>query len=75
MLQIVEQYVTLSRQLKIIANYIEKNRSNIMLEKISDIAAHCKVQPSAVIRFAKKFGFSGFSEMQAVFRKSYTVPS
>jgi hypothetical protein len=38
------------------------------LERIQDIADHCGVQPSAVVRFAKHFGFSGFSEMQALFR-------
>ncbi|MDI9682256.1 MurR/RpiR family transcriptional regulator, partial [Burkholderia cenocepacia] len=27
------------------------------------------VQPSAVVRFAKHFGFSGFSEMQRLFRE------
>ncbi|NKI69519.1 SIS domain-containing protein [Collimonas pratensis] len=73
MLQIAEQYATLSRQLKIIATYVEQHRSSLMLERISDIAEHCQVQPSAIVRFAKQFGFSGFSEMQAVFRDAYTA--
>jgi DNA-binding MurR/RpiR family transcriptional regulator len=30
------------------------------------------VHPSAVVRFAQRFGYSGFSEMQAVFRNDYT---
>jgi DNA-binding MurR/RpiR family transcriptional regulator len=29
----------------------------------------CGVQPSAVVRFAKHFGYSGYSEMQAIFRE------
>jgi DNA-binding MurR/RpiR family transcriptional regulator len=36
------------------------------------VAAQCQVQPSAVVRFAKHFGFSGFSEMQAIFRAGLT---
>ncbi len=28
--------------------------------------------PSAIVRFSQRFGFSGFSEMQALFREAYT---
>src|SRR3954466_12995157 len=69
---IAAEYESLSRQLKIIAKYVEQHRSSLMLERISDIAAECKVQPSAIVRFAKRFGFSGFTEMQDVFRQAYT---
>jgi DNA-binding MurR/RpiR family transcriptional regulator len=34
------------------------------------MARQCGVQPSAVVRFAKHFGFSGFSELQAIFREN-----
>ncbi|MEB0013012.1 MurR/RpiR family transcriptional regulator [Glaciimonas sp. Gout2] len=73
MLQIADKYAALSKQLKIIAKYVEQHRTSLMLERISDIAEHCDVQPSAIVRFAKQFGFSGFSEMQAVFRDAYTA--
>jgi DNA-binding MurR/RpiR family transcriptional regulator len=65
-------YESLPRQLKVIAKYIEQHRASLMLERISAIAAACEVQPSAIVRFAKRFGFSGFTEMQDVFRQSYT---
>ncbi|MFC5521809.1 MurR/RpiR family transcriptional regulator [Polaromonas jejuensis] len=61
-------YDQLSRQLKTIARYVEKNRDRLALDGIQETARHCEVQPSAVVRFAKHFGFSGFSEMQALFR-------
>ena len=48
---------------------MEQHRDHIGLEGIQDMAEHCGVQPSAVIRFAKHFGFSGFSEMQKIFRE------
>ena len=70
MQQIVDEYDSLSRQLKLIAKHIEQNRASLMLERISDIAAACDVQPSAIVRFAQRFGFSGFSEMQDVFRQA-----
>lgn len=72
MQQIADEYDALSRQLKVIAQYVEKHRASLMLERISDIAAACDVQPSAIVRFAQRFGYSGFSEMQDVFRQSYT---
>lgn len=70
--RITAEYDTLSRQLKVIAKYVEQHRDHIGLEGIQQLAAHCQVQPSAVVRFAKHFGFSGFSEMQAMFREGLT---
>lgn len=58
----------LSRHLKLIARHIEANRERVGLEGVQETAEKCGVQPSAVIRFAKRFGLSGFSEMQALFR-------
>lgn len=63
-----DAYDSLSRQLKQIARYVEQHRDQIGLDRIQDVAARCEVQPSAVIRFAKRFGFSGYSEMQKIFR-------
>lgn len=71
MQDIANEYEALSRQLKVIAKYIETHKASLMLERISDIATACDVQPSAIVRFAKRFGFSGFSEMQDVFRQTY----
>ena len=62
------QFGSLSRQLKLIARYIEQHRDHIGLDRIQDVAERCGVQPSAVIRFAKHFGFSGYTEMQKIFR-------
>lgn len=66
--RLVQEHGQLSRQLKLIGTYIEQHRDHVGLERIQDIADHCGVQPSAVVRFAKHFRFSGFSEMQALFR-------
>jgi len=58
----------LSKQLKTIARHVELNRERLALDGIQEVANQCGVQPSAVIRFAKHFGFSGYSEMQTLFR-------
>ena len=66
--RIAGEFDALSKQQKLIARYVEQHRDRIGLDGILELAAHCGVQPSAVVRFAKRLGFSGFSQMQAVFR-------
>ena len=65
---IAQEFESLSRQLKLIARYVEQHRDHIGLDRIQDVAGRCGVQPSAVIRFAQHFGFSGYTEMQKIFR-------
>ena len=68
--RISAEYESLSKQLKVIARHIEKNSDHVGIEGIQELARQCGVQPSAVVRFAKHFGFSGFSELQAIFREN-----
>lgn len=73
LLQLIElEYEKLPRQLKLVARYLSSQSERIMVERISDIARACEVQPSAIVRFCQRLGFSGFSEMQALFRDAYT---
>ena len=67
--RISDEYEMLSKQLKIIARYIEQHKDHIGLDGIQQVALQCGVQPSAVVRFAKHFGYSGYSEMQSIFRE------
>lgn len=69
---ITDEYDTLPRQLKRIASYMSQQSDRIMVDRISDIARECEVHPSAIVRFSQRFGFSGFSEMQTLFRTAYT---
>jgi DNA-binding MurR/RpiR family transcriptional regulator len=64
----------LSRQLRIIARYIEQHHAAIGREKIENLARSCNVQPSAVVRFAKHFGFHGYRDFKAVFRSDAGEP-
>jgi DNA-binding MurR/RpiR family transcriptional regulator len=69
--RIAAHYDELPRQLKRVAKYVEEHRASLMVDRTGDIAARCGVQPSAVVRFAQRFGYSGFTAMQAVFRHDY----
>ena len=66
--EIVRRYETLSKRLKQIARYILDEPNDIALETLAVIAVRCGVQPSAIVRFAKSFGFEGASQMQRLFR-------
>ena len=70
--RIAADYDALPRQLKSVARYVEQHGARIVVDRIGDVARECAVQPSAVVRFAQRFGFAGFSAMQAVFRDDYT---
>jgi DNA-binding MurR/RpiR family transcriptional regulator len=65
---IAAEHSRLSRRLRQIGEFVLAEPDQIALETISVLAGRIGVQPSAMIRFAKHFGFSGFSEMQQVFR-------
>ncbi|WP_454256000.1 MurR/RpiR family transcriptional regulator [Pseudomonas sp. Marseille-Q8238] len=70
--KITAEYDDLPKQLKRVATYISQQSSRVVVDRISDIARECEVQPSAIVRFSQRFGFSGFSELQSVFRDAYT---
>ena len=64
---LANQYSDLPKQLKVIATFVESHQDEIPVLRVQDIAQACSVQSSAVVRFAQRFGFKGYSEMQAVF--------
>lgn len=72
MQRIAAEFDSLPRQLQSVARYVEQQRANLMVQRINEVAEGCGVHASAVVRFAQRFGFSGFTEMQAVFRSAYT---
>jgi DNA-binding MurR/RpiR family transcriptional regulator len=73
MQRIAEQFDALPRQQQNVARYVEEQRANIMLQRVNEVAEGAGVHASAVVRFAQRFDFSGYSEMQAVFRSEHTA--
>jgi DNA-binding MurR/RpiR family transcriptional regulator len=67
--EISTRYESLSKRLRQIAEFALKHPNEIAIESIAVIASHADVQPSALIRFAKAFGFDGFSDLQRIFQQ------
>ncbi len=63
----------LPKRLKQCATFTRRHLHLIAVSTVSDMAAASGVAPSAYIRFCQAVGFSGYSEMQALFRAQYTT--
>ncbi|RMD47856.1 MAG: MurR/RpiR family transcriptional regulator [Alphaproteobacteria bacterium] len=61
----------LPKRLRQCADYVAAHPDKIAISTVAELAAGAGVQPSAVIRFCKLMGFSGYSEMQRIFRDAY----
>lgn len=61
----------LPRRLRQCADYIAANTDRIAVSTVAELAAGADVPPSAVMRFCQILGFSGFSEMQRLFRGAF----
>lgn len=59
---------SLPKRLTQVAAYALANPDEIAFGTAASIAAAAEVQPSALVRFAHALGYSGFSDLQAVFR-------
>lgn len=58
----------LSRRSREVAIHLTQHPDDVALSTISELAQAAGVQPSALVRFAQVFGFSGWSELQEVFK-------
>lgn len=65
---IAERYASLSGQMQKIAQFSLDNPNEVSLETVSELANRIGVQPSSMVRFAKTFGYSGFSALQQIYR-------
>lgn len=63
------RFQSLSPHLQKIARASLEEPNTFALSTTSKIADSLGVQPSTLIRFSKEFGYSGFSELQTVFRQ------
>ncbi|GGW21913.1 RpiR family transcriptional regulator [Gemmobacter lanyuensis] len=63
---------SLPKRLRQCADYIAANTDRIAVSTVAELAAGADVPPSALMRFCQMMGFSGFSEMQKLFREAYS---
>ncbi len=70
--RLVETSVNLPKRLKQCADYVAQNTDRISISTVADMSLAAGVQPSAFMRFCREMGFSGYSEMQRLFRDDKT---
>ncbi len=61
----------LPKRLRQCADYVAAHPEKIAVSTVADLSRAAGVQPSAFVRFCQMLGFSGYSEMQALFRGDY----
>jgi len=62
----------LPKRLKQCADYLVTNPDRVAVSTVAEMADGAGVQPSAFMRFCQVLGFSGYSQMQRLFRETYT---
>lgn len=61
----------LPKRLRQCADFVARNPDRVAVSTVAELALMAEVQPSAVMRFCQDLGFSGFSQMQKLFRDEY----
>jgi DNA-binding MurR/RpiR family transcriptional regulator len=60
--------VRLPRKLRQVAIFVWQHPTVVALGTVTSVAAGADVKPSTLVRFAQSFGYSGFSELQTIFK-------
>ena len=68
-LRIQTEYEGLSRSFQSIARYLTQNPNDVVIQSINDIAVHCNVHPSSLVRFAQSLGYQGFKDLKELFNR------
>lgn len=63
---------TLPKRLRQCADYLAMHTDKIAVSTVAELAQAAGVQPSAFMRFCQLMGFSGYSELQKLFRQDYS---
>jgi len=66
--RIKSEYDALSPRLKQVANFMIDNPQSIAFDTLATIAGTIGTHASTLVRFANYFGYSGFSEVQQLFK-------
>ncbi len=71
-IRLVEITGGLPKRLRQCADYVARNTDIIAVSTVADLSKAAGVQPSAFMRFCQLMGFSGYSQMQRMFRDAFT---
>ena len=61
----------LPKRLQQCADFVERNTDIIAVSTVAELSKAAGVQPSAFMRFCSLMGFSGYSQMQRLFRENH----
>jgi DNA-binding MurR/RpiR family transcriptional regulator len=70
--RLIEVSDTLPKRLRQCADYLAMNTDKIAVSTVAELSQEAGVQPSAFMRFCQLMGFSGYSELQKIFRQDYS---
>lgn len=70
--EIKRRFDSLSPHLQRIAEYALADPNRFALQTVAKSASESGVQPSTMVRFAKLFGYTGFTDMQQIFKLRLT---
>ncbi len=62
---------SLPKRLRQCADFVSRNTDRIAVSTVAELSLAAGVPPSAFMRFCQLLGFSGFSQMQRMFRENY----
>ncbi|HEX7390953.1 MAG TPA: MurR/RpiR family transcriptional regulator [Acidiphilium sp.] len=66
--RILERHGAMPKRLAQVARHALDHPDRMALSTVAELAEAASVQPSTLVRFAQSLGYSGFSELQSVFR-------
>jgi DNA-binding MurR/RpiR family transcriptional regulator len=67
--EVLQIFDSLTQSQKAVANYMMENSNAIAFNTLDDLAQKIGVSTTTIIRFARRLGYSGYSEMQQKIQK------
>jgi DNA-binding MurR/RpiR family transcriptional regulator len=68
---ITERHQALSKRLQQVSRYVLEHTDSVAFDTLAEIAQAAGVHASTLVRFANAFGYSGFSDMQKLFKTRF----
>lgn len=68
-----ERYDRMSKSQRRVALFLTQSPNDSAVASLGTIAGRCGVHASSLVRFAQSLGYSGFKELQGLFRKRLTA--
>jgi DNA-binding MurR/RpiR family transcriptional regulator len=69
---LAERADSMPKRLRQCADFVARHPDRVAVSTVAELATAADVQPSAMMRFCQDLGFSGYTQMQRLFRDEYT---